>query len=429
MLDKEAYDKEEAGKLFYQAMEHEAQSDFAAAEEKYQQALLLNPKSIAIYHALTLLLSRTGKMWPIDPLWAQCEQHLPTEWNPKLYRALNLIKNIRFDQGFQLREQLFRDHDDFRTTQPPPVNYPRWQGQDLRGRSIVIWSEYGFGDELMMCRFAAVLKQLGATHVSVLCQDAVFPVIATLREADLVLSISQLEQLPLHDYWVFPFAIPAYYSLQTHGIPAQVPYLYTDYHQVLRWQRYLPDDEERVLKVGLVWKGNASHENDYFRSIHHLSHLAPILGIPGIQWVSLQNGVCEAEWLEYAERCYDNPPAEHAETPLLPPLARPPILLGNKVDNFADTAAIIDSLDLIICVDTAVAHLAGALAKPVWVFISVCVDWRWQSTRGDSPWYPSARLFRQHWHDDWSVPLAAMQEKLWYHAQAHVHGLNGLRWN
>ncbi|MGL4861345.1 MAG: glycosyltransferase family 9 protein, partial [Enterobacteriaceae bacterium] len=266
--------------------------------------------------------------------------------------------------------------------------------------------------ELMLCRFASVLKRLGAKRVSILCREEVVSMISTLQAADLVLSHKQKSLLPAHDYWVFPFSIPAYYSLEKHGIPATCPYLTIEPQKVAQWQRYLPERQKGVLNIGLIWKGNPYHENDHFRSVAHLSLLSVILQLPGIQWVSLQKGESEQEWHACTEQRAlpdetDNPCAGYKT-----PLHFAPILLGNKIDDFSDTAAIMHSLDLIISVDTATAHLAGALAKPVWLLLPTCLDWRWQSNRQDSPWYPGMRLFRQLVHKNWHHPLVAMKETL-----------------
>ncbi|MGL4858527.1 MAG: glycosyltransferase family 9 protein [Enterobacteriaceae bacterium] len=406
-------DKDKAVMLFQQGWAADCQGDFIRAEESYRQGFNLDVQNFHLCNVLTLLLSRLGKMAEIDQLWSRCEAALPEAWDPRLYRTLDLLKAAHFDQGFQRREQLFDNRDFHRSPTAPPVNYPRWQGEDLQGRSIVIWTEFGFGDELMMCRFVSVLKQLGAARVSIVCQKAIVPVVASLRDADLVLADSDVDQLPDHDYWIYPFAIPVFYSLQTHGIPAQIPYLFAETQKVTYWQHFLPDNPGQLLKIGLVWRGNPSHENDHLRSIDHLALLAPILQLPGIQWVSLQKGSAETQWQECTAPATQSLLTTSAVNKI--PLAFAPIVLGNQVEDFADTAAIIESLDLVITVDTAVAHLAGAMGKPVWVLLPIYVDWRWQAGRVDSPWYPTMCLFRQKIYMNWSEPVAMMQEALQRH--------------
>ncbi|MGL4858297.1 MAG: hypothetical protein ACRC5A_00880 [Enterobacteriaceae bacterium] len=414
-----------AAMLFHQGWEADCQGDFPRAEAHYRESLRFGPEYLNTYTALTLLLSRSNKQEEIDAIWRVCEQRLADPWNPRLHRLLDLLKHAHFDLGFQLREQLFSGQDHHRSPIPPPADYPRWQGESLQGRSIVIWTEYGFGDELMLCRFARVLKQAGATQVSVVCQKPILSVVATLRDADLVICDAEVHSLPTHDYWVFPLAIPAYYSLDNQGIPAECPYLYADKQKVAHWQPLLPAAQEGKLRVGLVWKGNTTHENDHFRSVEHLSLLTPILQLDNIQWVSLQKGESEQEWQSCIGPLIINRQSSSSLANTKMTLPCSPLLLGQEINDFSDTAAIMACLDLIISVDTSAAHLAGALAKPVWLLLPTQIDWRWQTNRTDSPWYPTMRLFRQKYHKAWSHPLADMKAQL----QLCIQDKNNLKLN
>jgi hypothetical protein len=155
-------------------------------------------------------------------------------------------------------------------------------------------------------------------------------------------------------------------------VPATVPYLGVPEDRRTKWRALLPPSQER--RVGLVWSGRPNHMNDHNRSIA-LARLAPLVAVPGLSFVSLQREYRDAD---------------------LPALARLPIRrIDDALGDFADTAAAIERCDLVIAVDTAVAHLAGSLGKPLWVLISHIQDWRWLRDRTDSPWYPTARLYRQ----------------------------------
>jgi hypothetical protein len=184
-------------------------------------------------------------------------------------------------------------------------------------------------------------------------------------------------------------------------IPAALPYLNPPSARVQQWRDRLPSHNPTV---GLVWKGYAEHKNDIHRSLPHLVTLAPLWDVPGAKFISLQKGQGEDEALQ-------SPPG----LPLIP--------LGSDIVDFADTAAIVAQLDLVICVDTAIAHVAGALGKPCWVLLpALCTDWRWLSDRSDSPWYPGTmRLFRQLNRNDWSGTIRDVTNALkrWVSSSAH----------
>ncbi len=191
------------------------------------------------------------------------------------------------------------------------------------------------------------------------------------------------------DYWTPPLSIPHYCHTRLDTIPATIPYLRAVPERIAQWQPLLPAEG---IRVGLVWKGNPQFENDAERSIHAPDLLAPLGSVPDVRCISLQKGAGEEE-------------AEH------PPAGLPLIHLGSQIQDFADAAAIIASLDLVICVDTAIAHLAGALGRPCWVLLpDYKTDWRWLTGRSDSPWYPGTmRLFRQPEMGNWAAVIAEVR--------------------
>ncbi|WP_118183355.1 hypothetical protein [Paraburkholderia phosphatilytica] len=210
---------------------------------------------------------------------------------------------------------------------------------------------------------------------------------AVMMRVQLALAFHGLGYLPPHDYWCLLTSLPLRFATTAETIPASVPYLHAPPALLEHWRTRLPDDGS---KVGLGWASDPrpdqldSHAIDRRRSLHASAFL-PLLPIPGVTFVSLQKG--------------DTTRPQIAE---LPPALRPFDLMG-EVRDFADTAAIINSLDLAIAADTSVAHLAGGLGRPVWILSRFDGRWRWLRDRDDSPWYPTARLFRQtqpgHWDD------------------------------
>jgi ADP-heptose:LPS heptosyltransferase len=185
-------------------------------------------------------------------------------------------------------------------------------------------------------------------------------------------------------------SLPLAFKTDAESIPAAVPYLAPPPAAAAKWAQRLPQSGR--LRVGLAWSGNPTHRNDRHRSIP-LDRLAPLLDVPGVDFVSLQRDLREDD-----RRILQS----------LPRIAS----LGDTLADFADTAAILARLDLLIAVDTAVAHLAGSLAKPVWVMLPFLPDWRWMLARNDCPWYPTARLYRQPALGDWDSVLAQMRRDL-----------------
>ncbi|OQX06140.1 MAG: hypothetical protein BWK76_26585, partial [Desulfobulbaceae bacterium A2] len=198
------------------------------------------------------------------------------------------------------------------------------------------------------------------------------------------------------DYWTPPLSMPYHCRTRLETIPADIPYVQAEPQAAARWATELAGHGAATdLRVGLVWRGNPRFENDADRSLPGLTLLEPLGTMGGLCWFSLQKGAGEDE-------------AAH------PPPGLPLVHLGPRITDFADAAAIVANLDLIITVDTAMAHLAGALGKPCWVLLpDYKPDWRWLTDRNDSPWYPGVmRLFRQPRPGDWTTVLEDLATSL-----------------
>ncbi|WP_144152948.1 tetratricopeptide repeat protein [Paraburkholderia sp. BCC1885] len=252
---------------------------------------------------------------------------------------------------------------------------PLWQGHEsLDGRTILVHAEQGFGDTLQFSRYAELLRARGA-NVVLEVQPALGSLMASLRSVVQVVVAG--EPLPQFDFHCPLLSLPFAFQTDLHSIPNQTPYLYSDAALVERWEALLGPKQRR--RVGLAWSGNPAHLNDRHRSIP-LSTLMPLLEMD-VEWISLQKGVREQDLA-----VLDGSPIRS---------------FGDEIRDFSDTAALVQLLDLVISVDTSAAHLAGALNRPVWVLLPEPPEWRWMRDREDSPWYPSARLFRQSTPGDW----------------------------
>jgi tetratricopeptide (TPR) repeat protein len=306
-------------------------------------------------------------------------------WNKSL---LDLSRGdfARGWQGFEWRWQLgdaaLRD-----------FAQPQWRGEELRGQTILLHAEQGFGDTIQFVRYASMVAA-GGGKVILEAPDGLLPLLGDIEGVTAL--VSRGAALPPFDWHCPLMSLPLAFGTRLATIPAAAPYLQVPAERAATWRQRLPRTEKP--RVGLVWSGKPTHKNDHNRSIA-LARLAPLLSRPGIEFVSLQQ--------QYRD-------ADLAALEQFPALRR----LDRHLADFADTAAAIHELDLVIAVDTAVAHLAGALAKPVWILLPYVQDWRWMLDRDDSPWYPSARLFRQPRIDDWDSVIAGVVEQLDRHGVA-----------
>ena len=270
---------------------------------------------------------------------------------------------------------------------------PQWQGEDVSGKTLLLHAEQGFGDTLQFCRYAALIDATARVILEVprplvrLCSS--LPGIAGVVAAG--------DPLPAFDLHCPLLSLPRAFGTTVETIPGKVPYLTADPEQVAAWRERL-DALPGCLRVGLVWAGSprpsfrSANAIDRRRSTT-LAQFAPLAAVPGASFVSLQKGAA-------AEQTRSSPPGLviHDWT--------------DELQDFADTAALIEALDLVISVDTSVVHLAGALAKPVWIVNRFDSCWRWMLDREDSPWYPTARLFRQRRRGDWDEMIGRMAAEL-----------------
>ncbi|MCX7383583.1 MAG: tetratricopeptide repeat protein [Alphaproteobacteria bacterium] len=287
-------------------------------------------------------------------------------WN----RATALLLAGDLPAGFAAYEWRRRDAlfaADFR-----PPDSPEWQGEPLAGRRLLVIAEQGFGDAIQFARFIPMLVALGA-EVVVSCPPQLAKLFARLEGNASIAPFGG--PLPAHDMHVFQMSLPLRLGTTLDTIPAPRGYLSADSAR--------EPAANSGRRVGLAWAGNPAHRNDQRRSLP-TEALAPLAQLPCIDWVNLQLD------------------ARGTELALMHRLPPPP----RRIADFADTAALVGSLDLVITADTAVAHLAGALGKPVWIMLPHAPDWRWMLGREDSPWYTAARLFRQERPGDWGGVIA-----------------------
>ena len=360
---------------------------FASAEAVYRQALLLAPDSPAAWSNLGVLLACMKRECEAERCYRRAIELNGSYSKARFNLSYVLLRQGRYEEGWRCLEA--REWYDVLAKR---FACPRWRGESLAGKSVIIGIEAGHGDMIQFCRYAVVLKAMGATRIAAVCHPGLKRLFGTLCGMDEVLSVEEGIPASCWDYWSPPLSLPHYCRTRLDNIPAPIPYLAADPAAVAKWSRLLP---AAGIRVGLVWKGSPRFENDEDRSLPSLDILAPLGSVAGVRFVSLQKGPGEEE----ARR----PPAGFAL-----------LALGQALEDFADTAAVMAGLDLVISVDTAVAHLAGAMGKPYWLLLpDYRTDWRWLTGRTDTPWYPERmRLFRQHPGGGWPPVVAAVAEAL-----------------
>jgi hypothetical protein len=368
--------------------------DTAASETsvlaRCREALRLYPYRCDTYLCVNMAMLRWGFSRKLEGLWAASVRRLPHEHLPKLFHALMLIGLGKLNRGFKRREALFAGSVWQRRTSVQPPAYADWRGESLEGKSIVIWSEFGLGDEIFFFRFARIFGERNrAARVTVVCQTPLVELFRASGSGATICGVDDAQQLPPHDYWVYPHAIPAWASLDIDHLPDVVPYLRAE---AVHPPMALPGNPH-ALKVGVVFKGAPTHENDAARSLPSLDCLAPLFALDGVEFHVMQKGQGEGEAADYAARV----PNVHD--------------LGPSIHSFGDTARMLAALDLLISVDTSTANLAGAMGRPVWLMLPMLCDWRWHLDREDSPWYPSVRLFRER-GEGWSEVVLRMRAAL-----------------
>jgi len=302
--------------------------------------------------------------------------NVEAKWN------LSLVELLTGDFAAGWRDYEVRTK---RKNAPRHFPEPRWRGESLNGARILLHAEQGLGDTLQFLRYVPLVQAAGGTVIldvqrSLLRLAAELPGIETL--------VATGDPLPPFECHSPLMSLPAAFQTSIESIPAQVPYLRVPAEakqsaEGLEWP-------EKGLRVGLVWSGNPLFPEDRLRSIP-LSDFGALLALHGVRFFSLQMGPAASQLAQVDAQIID---------------------LQAAIADMADTAALIEKLDLVITVDTAVAHLAGALGKPVWVLLPFAPDWRWLMERADSPWYPTMRLFRQPKFGDWPSVLERVRGDL-----------------
>jgi FkbM family methyltransferase len=362
--------------------------DINGAIVHYQQAAELEPSYAEVNVNWALALRDKGMLNAAIECNRKAIVLRPDYAEAHFNLSLLLLAAGQFVEGWQ--EYEWRWKGGVKELTPPQLKGPQWQGEDLTGKTLLLHAEQGLGDTLQFARFVPLLAARGARIILVVPRELV----ALMRWLPgVAMVVAGGEKVPNYHFHLPLMSVPAVLGTIEQDLAAQIPYLSTDPDRVRVWRDRLGP---HGFKLGIVWQGRPDVKIDRGRSVP-LPAFAPMASLLGIRLISLQrkHGLDQIDEL---------PEGMTVET------------LGAEFDAgsdaFLDTAAVMMSLDLVITSDTSVAHLAGALGRPVWIVLKQIPDWRWQFERVDSPWYPSARLFRQRWAGDWDEVFARIAKEL-----------------
>lgn len=349
--------------------------DLEAAEELCRRAIRQDPRLIEAHASLGFILTARGR--PAQAI-AACEaaielspEYTPAHWN----LAVAALLSGDLARGFAEYEWRKRHLPYCRDFAPLPG--PQWDGSDPTGRTILVRAEQGFGDIIQFARYLPLMHEAGGDAVLV-CPAAMAPL---MRSMPGIRVVTQGSVPPRYNSWIDQMSLPRVFHATLGTLPGANGYLQADPTRVAGWRANLPVGR----KVGVVFAGNALHGNDRRRSVPPRTAF-PLPEIPGVTYINLHHGPT-AMGLGLTD-------------------------LTAQLTDYAETAALLANLDLIVTVDTSIAHLAGAMGRPAWVLLPAAPDWRWLLARTDSPWYASLRLLRQQRAGDWAPVLAQVTHEL-----------------
>ncbi|MFM0734032.1 tetratricopeptide repeat protein [Paraburkholderia sediminicola] len=364
---------------------------FSDALSVARQGLALDPHHPLLHHNAARALSIQGNLAASRQHSMEAARLLPDSPYLQFHLAGVQLGLGEFEEGWQRYRWFYALPG--KAEEQIRLAFPKWNGEPVAGCQFLLVGEQGRGDEIQFLRFAEWLHRQGAT-VDVLVSPPIAELATSMKRVRTV--FTTLPRGP-YEYWCHMLRMPEHMKLDLPMLPIAMPYLTATPGKVRRWQTHIDaisrsKTQAKNKHIGVVWAGSPHHALDRFRSVR-LDALKPLFSLAATTWYSVQKGDRENESKDLANH-YDL----HT--------------LGPVIDDFADTLAILNTLDLLITVDTSVAHLAGAAGLPVWVLVPACPEWRWLTDRTDSPWYPSMRLFRQRKLGEWGPVIEEVRRAL-----------------
>lgn len=342
--------------------------------KNFIKALSINPaydKAYLAHYNLGVYFKENGKIFEALEHYNKAieldNNFFEAHWN----KSLILLLLGKFDEGWKEYDYRFKKEN---PTDSRIFNKPKWDGSSLNGKKILIVSEQGFGDNIQFIRYIPLIKEKKG-YIILECRKELKILFKNLFNIDEFIDKENIVHKIEFDFYIHLMNLPMLFKTNLDNIPNKIPYLEANTEISTKLKEKL---NTHKFKIGIAWKGNPEQANDKNRST--TLDKFKLLNIPGISLFSLQKNAEENVEELNSYNIID---------------------LANYINDFADTASIINNLDLVVSVDTSIAHLAGALGKPVWTLLSFIPDWRWMLNRNDSPWYPNMKLFRQTQLGDW----------------------------
>jgi tetratricopeptide repeat protein len=364
----------------------------------YRQAVSLTPRDPSLHHDLGVAL-----MWANRPREAADAFSAALGLNPghapsRLSRAQASLSVAEFEHGWTDYEARI----EMASLKRPDLVGERWQGQQYQGKRLIVLSEQGHGDAIWAARYLGQVKTLGGELI-VECQSGLVPIFSSLGVVDRI--ITKGSSIPDADFHCYICSLPGLFTRTLCGIP-NTPYIRTEWPDSVGKFQNLCSDADRQLRVGIIWSGSVTFAANSVRALS-LRMLLRAISMPGVQLFSLQKGPPQSDLAKIADHDITD--------------------FGDLLGDFSDTASAISRLDLVIMIDSSVAHLCGAMGKPVWVLLNSPSYWLWMQDRTDSPWYPSMRLFRAKQFGEWSGVLDQIATELIRLVLSRSHSAHGMR--
>ncbi len=369
------------------AMAYDSLNEEEKSAESFEKVLEIEPdygKAYVAHYNLGIYYANKGEIVEALEHYNKAVEFNKNFFDARWNRALCLLLLGRFEEGWEDYKSRFKKEESIDTR---IINGQRWDGSNLEGKRILVVSEQGFGDNIQFVRYLPLIKEKGG-HVVLECKKELMKLFSGFSAIDeLVERKKGLVPDVDYDFYVHLMDLPGIFETVLETIPNDVPYLRADEDLVEKFKSFFG---KKSFKIGIVWSGNPEQMSNKNRAVP-FEKFKTLKDFKGVEFFSLQKG-------EPSRELNDKEVVNVAE----------------EINDFADTAAIIENLDLIISTDTAVVHLAGAMGKPVWVLLSAVPDWRWLLDRKDSPWYPSMKLFRQKKLGDWDSVFEEVIGELGY---------------